>query len=113
MRFNEDSAARPAHLVHKKFSTKGDEVGCGAHVYKVDFNRGLVTIMRGTVMETGTHYLAKLELIIMFHGALRKFRCTARMSVKGVCDERKKKTSLKKRTFHVRTCDILKINMFQ
>lgn len=25
-------------------------------------------------MEPGTHYLAKLELIIMFHGALRKFR---------------------------------------
>lgn len=25
-------------------------------------------------MEPGTHYLAKLELIIMFHGALWKFR---------------------------------------
>jgi len=25
-------------------------------------------------MELGAHYLAKLELIIMFHGALRKFR---------------------------------------
>lgn len=39
-------------------------------VYKVDFNRVLVTIMR-LVMEVGAHYLAKLELIIMFHGALR------------------------------------------
>lgn len=46
------------------------ERGPEARVYKVDFNRGLVTIMR-PVMEAGAHYLAKLELIIMFHGALR------------------------------------------
>lgn len=49
-----------------KRNGKGEE----ARVYKVDFNRVLVTIMR-LVMEAGAHYLAKLELIIMFHGALR------------------------------------------
>lgn len=37
-------------------------------------------------MEPGTHYLAKLELIIMFHGALQKFRSitkTSAMEVEG------------------------------
>lgn len=34
-------------------------------------------------MEPGTHYLAKLELIIMFHGALRKFRGIAQTRAKG------------------------------
>lgn len=35
-------------------------------------------------MEPGTHYLAKLELIIMFHGALRKFRSITKTSAMGV-----------------------------
>lgn len=34
-------------------------------------------------MEPGTHYLAKLELIIMFHGALRKFRGIAQTRATG------------------------------
>lgn len=44
MRFNEDSAVRPA--VGPGHRSEGDGARCGAHVYKVDFNRGLVTIMR-------------------------------------------------------------------
>lgn len=56
-RFEEDSTQGPGH--------EGE-----ARVYKVDFNRGLVTIMRSP-MESGAHYPAKLELIIMFHGELR------------------------------------------
>jgi len=44
MRFNEDSAVRPAQLVQ---GIAARETGQGGeHVYKVDFNRGLVTIMR-------------------------------------------------------------------
>lgn len=38
-------------------------------------------------MEPGTHYLAKLELIIMFHGALRKFRSIARTNTRGDKEE--------------------------
>lgn len=48
-------------------------------------------------MEPGTHYLAKLELIIMFHGALRKFRSivwTSTMRNEG------EKLNLEKRTLH-------------
>lgn len=72
MRFEEDSVHRGSVQTllglqeHRRANGKGER----ARVYKVDFNRGLVTIMR-PVMEAGAHYPAKLELIIMFHGALR------------------------------------------
>lgn len=56
-------------------------------------------------MEPGTHYLAKLELIIMFHGALRKFRSIGRTSAKGDKGEGEEGTCVfEKRVFHERAC---------
>jgi len=55
-------------------------------------------------MEPGTHYLAKLELIIMFHGALRKFRSIAQTSaIEDKGEGKKVKIYLENRIFHERT----------
>jgi len=53
-------------------------------------------------MEPGTHYLAKLELIIMFHGALRKFRSIAQTSAIEDKEEGKKNYP-ENRIFYERT----------
>lgn len=45
MRFNEDSVARPAQFRASLRGGRRSRVR-STHVYKVDFNRGLVTIMR-------------------------------------------------------------------
>lgn len=59
-------------------------------------------------MEPGTHYLAKLELIIMFHGALRKFRDWNEERGGGT-NERPGDSSLKKKYEHSTISSILDI----
>lgn len=60
-------------------------------------------------MEPGAHYLAKLELIIMFHGALRKFQSITRTSAMGDEGEGKEELILENRIFHERICHLKKI----
>lgn len=59
-------------------------------------------------MEPGAHYLAKLELIIMFHGALRKFQSITRTSAMGNEREGREGLILENRIFHERTCHLKK-----
>lgn len=58
-------------------------------------------------MEPGAHYLAKLELIIMFHGALRKFRSIVWTSTMRYEEER---LNLEKRATHTNARVISKKN---